>query len=239
MAPLTIQTTVTEIIPRTYNVKSFRFIRPEGLTYKAGQYLVVMVAVGEIDTMKALSISSSPTEEGHIEFTKKLTDSDFSKTLSVIKPGAPLYVRLPMGNFTFTGEYEKIAFLSGGIGITPIRSIIKYATDMQLSSSVVLLNSNTRVEDIAFKDELDAMQKSNKNLRIIHTLTDLDRDSPGWSGCRGYITKDMVRANIPDFEERKFYLCGPPEMVSALTAILTAELSVKKENIILENFQGY
>lgn len=239
MALFEIEDPIVEIINRTYNVKSFRFKRPENALYKPGQYLLVTLNAGEQEITKPLSISSSPTEKEFIEFTKKLTGSAFSYALNNIGMDTEIKVKFPLGNFTFTGEYKKIAFFSGGIGITPIRSIIKYATDMELASSIVLIDSNNRPEDIAFKDELDFMQAKNKNLRIIYTLTDLACDLSNWQGCKGYITKEMVEMNIPDYLERKFYLCGPPMMVEAMSDILLNELAVKKEDIISENFYGY
>lgn len=239
MSIFEIETPITEIINRTYNVKSFRLKRLENASYKPGQYLFVTLDSSGQEITKPLSISSSPTEKEFIEFTKKLTSSTFSYALNNIAMDTKVKVRFPLGNFTFTGEYKKIAFLSGGIGITPIRSIIKYATDMNLASSIVLIDSNNRIEDIVFKDELDFMQAKNKNLRIIYTLTDLACDLSDWRGCKGYITKDMIKMNIPDYLERKFYLCGPPTMVEAMSDMLLNELAVRKGNVILENFYGY
>ncbi len=239
MSLFEIETTIAQIINRTYNVKSFRLKRPENTSYKPGQYLFVTINTGGQEITKPLSISSSPTEKEFIEFTKKLTGSAFSYALDNIGADTKVKARFPLGNFTFTGEYKKIAFLSGGIGITPIRSIIKYATDMKLTSSIVLIDSNNKTEDIVFKDELDFMQAKNKNLRIIYTLTDLACDLSNWQGCKGYITKDMIKMNIPDYPERKFYLCGPPVMVEAMSDILFDELAVKKEDVISENFYGY
>jgi ferredoxin-NADP reductase len=234
-----IETPVSEIIERTYNVKSFRFASPTDASYKPGQYLFITVNSHRTGLTKPLSISSSPTEKGFIEFTKKLTDSEFSRVLKEMKIGEQIKVKFPLGSFTFTGEYEKIAFLSGGIGITPAMSIIKYATDMKLKSSIVAIDSNSRIEDIVFKRELDLMLKENTNLRVIYTLTDSNRDLSNWQGCRGYVTRDTIKTNIPDYMERRFYLCGPPLMVDAMTKLLMDEINIKKENIILENFFGY
>ncbi|MBM3253988.1 MAG: FAD-dependent oxidoreductase [Candidatus Omnitrophica bacterium] len=239
MSIFEIEVAIDEILERTYNVKSFRFVRPEATVYKPGQYLFVTVRFLDKEITKPLSISSSPTEKEFIEFTKKLTNSDFSQTLNNMKIGKMIRVRFPLGGFTFTGEYEKIAFLSGGIGVTPIRSIIKYATDLNLNSSIILIDSNNRVEDIVFKEELDLMQEKNRGLHIIYTLTDLNYDMSSWKGCKGYITEDMIKMNIPNYKDRRFYLCGPPMMVDAMKKILVDKLDLKKESIILENFFGY
>ena len=72
------ETYVKEIIPRTHNVTSFRFPRPAALEYKAGQFFFITLKADGRELKKHFSFSSSPTEKAHIEFTKKLTDSDFS-----------------------------------------------------------------------------------------------------------------------------------------------------------------
>jgi ferredoxin-NADP reductase len=73
------ETRVMDIIQRTYNVKSFRFLRPVSFDYKPGQYMFITIKSGQEQMKKPFSISSSPTEEEFIEFTKKLTDHPFSQ----------------------------------------------------------------------------------------------------------------------------------------------------------------
>ena len=163
--------------------------------------------------------------------------SDFSKRLDNAKIGDEYSIRMAMGRFTFEGEFEKAAFLSGGIGITPIRSILKYATDMRLSSNLILLYSSQTPEYLIFFDDLEAMKKANKNLKTVYTLTDYDKDMPN---CRkGRIGEEMIREEVPDYADRKFFTCGPPAMVEAMRSLLTDRLSVSKGDIITEDFLGY
>jgi ferredoxin-NADP reductase len=219
------------------DVKTFRFRLEGEIPRKPGQYLILTLGINGKPASKAFSISSSPTEKGYIEFTKKLTGSDFSKTLDSLKPGGFFAIRMPMGKFTFEGEFPKVAFLSGGIGVTPIRSIFRYATDKKLSSSLVLLYSARIPGQCVFRDEFTAMQEENKNIKVVYTLTDCAEKVPG---CRsGMIDEAMVKEEIPDYTERKFFMCGPPPMVEAMRAMLTGKLAVAKENIITEDFVGY
>jgi ferredoxin-NADP reductase len=113
---------VLEIIKRTHDVKSFRFPRPEGFDYKAGQYILVSLTVDGSLVTKPLTLSSSPTED-HIEFTKKLTGHPFSNVLDNMNIGDSAVISGPFGKMTFEGEHEKVVLLSGGIGITPMISI--------------------------------------------------------------------------------------------------------------------
>lgn len=231
-------TEVTDIIKRTPDVKSFRLKFVDGMHFDPGQYFFLTIKVDGREAAKPFSFSSSPTEKGYVEFTKRITDSPYSKSLDSMKTGNAVHVRMAYGSLTFSGEYKKIAFLSGGIGITPIRSICKYAGDTRLASSLVLLYSNRRKEDIIFREDFDAMQKDNKNLKVVYALTSLELD-PEWRGSQGYISTSMIKEEIPDYNERIFYVCGPPNMVKNLIETLEGGLGVGKDKIKLEQFAGY
>ena len=164
------ETNVLEVIYRTHNVMSYRFPRPTDFRYKSGQFIIVTVKGVNGELSKPFSISSSPTEKDHIEFTKKLSNSEYSSVLSSLKPGDWTRIKGPFGNFTFEGEYSRIGMLSGGIGITPLRSICRYCTDLGLETSIVLLYGNQSPADIAFLEELLDMQRKNSNLRVELTV---------------------------------------------------------------------
>lgn len=233
---VTFETEVSEVIKRTHNVKSFRFKVEEDPDFKAGQFFFVTIKIGEEERTKHFSFSNSPTEKGYIEFTKKLTDSDYSKALDRLKTGDWAKLRMPYGSFTFGGEHKRIAFLSGGIGITPIRSICKDVTDRKIDADIALLYGNRTINDIVFREDFDRMQSAYAKLKVVHVLSEAD---PTWQGRTGHISKEVITEEIPDYAERKFYICGPPAMVEAMKKILSAELNIRQDNIITENFTGY
>jgi ferredoxin-NADP reductase len=183
---------------------------------------------------KPFTISSSPTERDFLELTKRLTGHPFSKALESLKIGDKVLVEAPFGEFTFKGEYDKIALLAGGIGITPLRCIIRYATDNQLKTNIILLYSSRFDDDIIFKNELEEMQRVNNNLKVVHTLT---RPSEKWKGLVGRVDKEMVQKIIPDYVDRVFYICGPSKMVEAMVEILK-NLKIPEKQIKQEYFPG-
>ncbi len=126
-------------------------------------------------------------------------------------------VSASFGDFTFKGEYDKAGMPSGGIGITPLCSIIRYCTDKQLKTNIVLLYSNRSEDDIAFRNEFEEMQRENKNLKVINAIT---HPGKGWKGLTGRINKEMIQREVLDYTERVFYISGPPKMVDAMAAIL-------------------
>ena len=229
---------LTEIVTHCCDVKTFRFELKNGdVTFKPGQYLILTLNIAGKDVPKAFSISSSPTEKGFVQFTKKLSNSDFSNALNNLKIGEEYSIRLPMGKFIFDGQFPKVAFLSGGIGITPIRSIFKYAVDKKLSSSLVLFYSSRTPEYLIFRNDFSLMQDADTNIKVVYTLTNCNEMI---AGCRaGYIDDEMVKQEMPDYKERVFFICGPPGMVDGMRAMLLNKLSIPSGQIITEDFLGY
>ena len=229
------ETNVKEIIPRTYNVTSFRFPRPATLSYKPGQYMFLTIKSGGRNLSKPFSLSSSPTEKENIEFTKKLTDSEFSNALRTLKVGDWAMIDAPYGKFTFEGENGKIVLLGGGIGITPFKGICKYCTDMRLTAGITLLYGNRSESDIVFKKEFEEMEKQNKNLKVVFILNEA---SSAWKGATGVINAEMVKKEVPDYKESVFYACGPPPMVQAMEK-LVKDLGLPPAQLKLEAFTGH
>jgi len=233
------ETEVISVIERNPGVKSFRFKATDELIFKPGQFFFVSIMIDGKERSKHFSFSNSPTETGYIEFTKRLTGSEFSNGLNNLKPGDWAKIKAPYGNFTFEGEHEKIAFLSGGIGITPIRSISRYVVDKGLPTDMVLLYGNNTERDIIFKQDFDRMAEARSNFNVVYTLTAKDINKDSWRGKTGYVDADMIKNEIPDYNNRVFFICGPPAMVEALNKTLKEKLLIGKEKIVIENFTGY
>jgi ferredoxin-NADP reductase len=229
------ETKVKDVIVRAHNVKSFRFDRPPSFDYRAGQFMFVTIMGGVEKMDKHFSISSSPTEEDHIEFTKKLTGSPFSNALDALRVSDWAEVDAPYGDFTYDGEYGKLAMLTGGIGITPLRSICRYCTDMGSVAEIALLYGCHTEGELVFRDEFEEMRSRNKNLKVAFFL---EEPGEGWGGRRGKISAVAISDEIPDFMERAFYICGPPTMVEAMVKVLQ-DLSVPEGQIKAESFPGY
>ena len=228
------ETTVVETIQRTPDIKSIRFEKPQEFDYFAGQFIFITLKNGPGEMTKHFTLSSSPTEN-FLEITKRLTGHPFSNALANLKPGDRASMKGAFGDFIFQGEHNKVTMLSGGIGITPLRSMIKYSVDRRLNSDIILLYSNRLEDDIAFKEELENLQVENPNIKVIETVT---KPSPDWKGISGRINAEMVKKYIPDFLERTFYTSGPQKMVDAMVSLLK-ELKVPDEQIKQEYFSGY
>ena len=226
---------IEDIIVRTHNVKSFRFARPHRFSYKPGQFAFVTVEVAGQKIRKPLTLSSSPTELDHIEFTKKLTGHPFSDGLEALKIGDAVRLDAPYGNFALDGRFSRVAMLAGGIGITPMRSMCKYCTDRNRDAVVALLYANNAEMDVVFRWELEEMVKQNRNLKVVFTLSEA---GPDWKGHTGRIDVDMIREEVPDFLTAIFYVCGPPAMVDVMRTVLR-DLGTSMDSIKTEDLIGY
>jgi len=227
-----------ENIKRTATVRSFRFIPQENIVFQAGQFLQLIFDPANRannDLNKYLSFSSAPGK-GYFEVTKRLSESNFSKQLRSLKPGDEVLVKVPLGSCAFKEEYQRIAFLIGGIGITPVIAIIEHIAARKIATDTVLIYSNRTEEEIAFKKELDSWQVDNKNIKIFYTVSDsLPRDN---RYIRGRIDKELLSVRLPDIKERIIFIFGPPKMVEAMQQ-LCLELGCNKEKIKTESFLGY
>ncbi|MFA5272212.1 MAG: FAD-dependent oxidoreductase [Candidatus Omnitrophota bacterium] len=227
-----------EKIQRTPTVMSFRFLAPEKINFIPGQFLQVIFDENNRankDLNKYLSFSSSPTKE-YIEITKRISESQFSKRLLNLKSNNEILIKAPLGNIVFLDEYKAIAFLIGGIGVTPVISIIEYICDKGLDTDVLLFYSNRRDDDIAFREELDSWQKINKNIRIVYTVTECP---PKDKKCVfGFIDKALISEKKCDLANRMVFIFGPPKMVKSMQD-LCFDCGCQKENVKIENFIGY
>ncbi|MDQ1253304.1 MAG: glycine betaine catabolism [Euryarchaeota archaeon] len=228
------ETNVVETIQRTPDIKSIRFEKPQGFHYLAGQYIFVTLGDDPDQVTKHFTLSSSPTED-FLEITKRLTGHPFANVLASLGAGDKVSMMGAYGDFTFQGEYDKVGMLSGGIGITPLRSMIKYSIDKKLNVSIILLYSNRFENDIAFRDELENIQTETPNIKVIETITKPGLD---WKGVSGRVNVGMVKKFIPDLMERTFYTSGPQKMVDAMVSLLR-ELGIPEKQIKQEYFPGY
>ena len=210
----------------------------EKLPFKPRQCCLVelKLANGEV-TDRDFSIALSPTR-ANLVFATRNTGSEFKKAFAELKAGDDVAISGPFGNFIFEDSITNAVFLSGGIGITPLKSMVEYASDKKSSAKLTLIYGNRTPEEIAFRKELDAMAKTNPNLKVVHVVSNPEQGKEKWNGLTGRITAEIIKASVENLPSAVFYICGPPGMVEALHKILQ-EMGVSEEKIKIENFTGY
>jgi ferredoxin-NADP reductase len=221
---------------------AFRFEKPEGFAYKAGQFAdFTLIDPAETDAegnIRGFSLASAPYEES-LMFATRMRDTAFKRVLKTMEPGAELMLDGPYGSFTLHNNASTPAvFLTGGIGVTPVRSMVLQAAHDQLPHKIFLFYSNNRPEDAAFLDELAEAHEVNQNYTFIGTMTKMAKSSRAWHGETGYITQAMLLKSIGDLTLPIYYIAGPQAMVKAMREILN-EAGVNDDNIRTEEFTGY
>ncbi len=232
----TFELEVTEVKQETPDVKSIKLGLQQKIDYKPGQYMMMELDVHDSENgdSRPLSIASSPTEN-FLLFSTKISQTMFKQRFDSLKAGDKVKLKGPMGVFILKEDAKEILFLGGGIGITPFRDMVKYATDKKLGTKMTLLYSNRSPADICYKDEWQSFEKENPNLKVVNTITD---STANWQGRTGRISEAMIKEFCSDLNNTLFYICGPPGMVDAMQGILE-EMNIPAQNIKIEKFAGY
>jgi ferredoxin-NADP reductase len=221
---------------------AFLFEKPASLSFKAGQYLnFTLLDPPETDAegnTRTFSIASAPDEE-ELMMATRIRDTAFKRVLKTMPLGAQVEIEGPYGNFTLHKNAARPAvFLTGGIGITPYRSIIRDAGRKKLPHRLFLFYSNRRPEDGAFLEELQQAERDNPNYQFVGTMTDMANSKRPWQGKTGYINRDMLAQSISDLTTPIYYIAGPPGMVTAMRKML-ADADINDDSIRTEEFNGY
>jgi ferredoxin-NADP reductase len=228
-----------EKLSRSSDTGSYRFSRPPEYTFKAGQWFTITVPSPEGPLDHHFSHADSPTEKA-IELTTRLTGSPFKNSLDSLPIGAEVEILGPYGAFLFGYEKPRIAFLTGGIGITPVRSMLRYLDDThgvgRIEGQEVTMFYGSMSEDgVIYKDEIDEFERVIPGLRVIHVITN---PTPQWTGYGGFITAGIVRAELAEPKDWTYYVVGPPPMITAMDKVL-GQLEIPQGQIVVESFTGY
>ena len=141
------------------------------------------------------------------------------------------------GDFTLPADpQQKLVFIAGGIGITPFRSMLKYLLDSHQRRDIILFYANRTADEIVYKDVLSVVY-AKLGVKTFYTLTDTAAIPRNWPGFTGRITEQMILQTVPDYEERTYYLSGPPDMVKAYEQVLK-NLHVSNDQIKKDYFPG-
>jgi ferredoxin-NADP reductase len=221
---------------------SFFFEKPAGFQFKAGQFMrLSLIDPPETDAegdQRTFSIASAPHEED-LMIATRMRDTAFKRVIKSMPIGSEIQMRGPYGRMTLHEDPARPAvFLTGGIGITPFRSIALDAARTGLTHRLSLFYSNRRPEDAAFLEELAQLEATNPNYRFIPTMTSAASSKLTWSGETGYINGEMLTRFIDDLKAPVYYVAGPRGLVDAMRKTL-GEVGVSDEDIKAEEFAGY
>lgn len=219
--------------------------RGQDFPFQAGQHTAIrLIKPAETDAQgnrRTFSIASSPLLTDRFIVAMRMRSTAFKRNLErlPIRRGEDSLVvaELPHGHLTLPATTDRpVILIAGGIGITPFRSMIEWATTQAKPYRLTLVYSNRTPAQTAFLAELEGWTKTNPRFRLIATAT--DSDDPAWPHDRGRIDVTFLNRHLGPLPGPLYYLAGPPRMVVAMRTLLLGA-GVPPADIKLETFTGY
>jgi propane monooxygenase reductase component len=230
---------VVEVVsnePVTHDMRHLvvQLLEPEEIKFFPGQYMDFMVP--GTDESRSFSMANTPNRTGRFEFVIKVyPDGLFSQHLAEkVQVGDRLEVEAPFGTFTLReSRTSDLIFVGGGAGMAPVLGLLRSMAERGVERKATFYYGARTKRDLCFSDEIAALGGRLRDFRYIPALSE-PVDGEEWDGQTGLIT-DVVRANESSLEGMDAYVCGPPPMVDAAIATLTA-LGVQEQHIHYDKF---
>lgn len=154
------------------------------------------------------------------------------------KPGDPVMISGPFGEFEINPTEREMVYIGGGAGMAPLRSQIFHLFHTEGTKRKVTYFYGGRSEnELFYIDEFEAIEEKSDNFKLVIALSDPLPES-NWDGPQGFIHQvalDTYLSKHEEPEEIEYYLCGPPLMLAAVMKMLD-ELGVPEENIRFDDF---
>lgn len=210
-----------------------------GFTFQPGQFGWVIVdrsPFARVHHPFSFSSCGDVGPGGQIALTIKAS-GDFTNQVASFPVGTKVYVDGPHGVFTMDAhQAQGYVFIGGGVGITPLHSMLLTMQAREDIRPVTLFYANRRWEDVTFREQLQELQASMPNLRVVHVL---EEPPDGWTGERGRIDADVIRRHVParQYQRLEYFICGTPAMLDAMEDLLLS-IDVSASRLNTERFDS-
>ena len=206
----------------------------EGFTFQPGQFAWLTLNITPLSMREhPFSMSSSGARADRLEFGIKAI-GDFTSRIKEVQPGTRAYLDGPYGVFTTERYWDSAGFvlIAGGVGITPIFSILLTAAERNDDRPFLLIYAASSWEDITYREELESLKEA-LDLAIVYVLRKAHDD---WEGETGYVDQTVLEKHIPRHRgSRHYFVCAAPVMMDAVERALF-ELQVPVTNVHMEHF---
>ncbi len=231
---------VARIFQETPTVKTFRMVSADRrrlpFTFKPGQFLSLSLPIDGKEVRRTYTVSSPPTRTSYVEITvKREVEGTASHYLhDQAREGDLIEVRALSGSFTFTGDESRgVVLIGGGVGITPMMSVLRHLTDAAWQHDVWMVFAVRTPHDIIYGKELAYLQERHPNFHL-QVLVE-DAAGTDWQGLTGRVTAERLSGFIPNLPSYRVYLCGPAPMMDAVHSMLES-LGVPRAQVLTELF---
>lgn len=218
------------------DITTYWFIPEHKLRYQAGQYVDVSIPHENPDqkgTSRTFTLSSSPTEDClGITLKHKSDESTFKRALRSLSPGSKAIISNPIGDFVLPiNKGTPLIFIASGIGITPVRSIVKYLTDKKEVRELHIIYAAKNEDQVVYKDLFDSY---GANLHIF-----LTEPSSKWSSHTGRPSAEQIIKLTGSRDNALYFLSGLQSMVEDMQQQLMRQFGIERSRITLDYFPGY
>lgn len=207
--------------------------KPEGYVFTAGQFCQLIAphcGEDERGNWRWMSLASAPHEEDII-LAMRMTMSPFNACVVSSKAGDELQISEPKGVFVLPEDTTiPVVFLVGGIGITPVWSMLKKEAYTQSMRSIRLIYSDRKIATCAYYTEISKLPLSNFTFAM--TIT----QDPTWKGTAARIDETLINFDAID-DSALFYLVGSQRFVQGMRELLDQN-SIDAKRIVVEKFKG-
>jgi predicted ferric reductase len=189
-----------------------------GFRFSPGQFgwLTVWGSAFKITGHPFSFSSSAAVKDGCVEMSIRNL-GDFTKEIQKVPVGKRVYLDGPYGAFTIGNPADMHVLIAGGVGVTPMMSMIRSLADFADKRPVILLYGSKDWESITFREELEAL-KARLDLTVVHVLA---TPPAGWTGEQGFINAEMFKRHLPPpYSDHEYFICGPNVMMDAIEKAL-------------------
>lgn len=214
---------VREIVVETYRVKSLVLHVTSWQGHLPGQHVDIrLTAEDGYQAQRSYSIASPPEDELLTLTVERVDNGEVSPYLAGdLRVGDRFELRGPIGGyFVWTvATRGPLWLIAGGSGIAPLMAMLRHRAKRKVRAPALLLYSSRSLEDVIYREELDAMARRDPDLRVVNTLT---RKQPeGWMGYRRRIDKALLaEACFPPEQNPKIFVCGSTPLVEDVSRFL-------------------
>ena len=161
--------------------------------------------------------SSSEVTDGSVEMSIRNL-GDFTSRIHEVPVGQRIYLDGPYGAFTIGNPADMHVLIAGGVGITPMISMLRTLADRNDPRPAILLYGSKDWESITFREELEDL-KARLNLTVVHVLRNPPAD---WTGEKGFITPEVFKRHIPQpYADHEYFICGPTKLMDIIEEALS------------------
>ena len=225
---------VLAVVDETPDIRTFRLARPAGLEFQPGQFMTVRLQIDGRDVTRCYSISSAPEATAYMEVSVRRQGLVSGALHASIRPGATLQVMGPLGSFVYPGGDDRpLVLIAGGVGITPIASMIRHALATEPTRPVTLIYSARNDREFAFRDEWQSLAKRHAQFRVF--LASSATEDP--AVYPGRMDRALLDAAAPHLAQSVVCLCGPQPMLESVRMLL-GEMGVQPGQVRYELFEA-